>query len=164
LTLVALLPAQKSGSGGASTSAGAGAVAGSGGADDRLARVMSRLQPVAALLDARGEAPASAGTVARAGRDVVAYPLAPGVRLLVRPDPTAEQVSGRAVGPGAAGDEEARLAGAAALLARLLPRATKSRSADRLAAELGEIGGTLEGSAAADSLSIGAELLAAHWE
>lgn len=60
--------------------------------------------------------------------------------------------------------EDGRLAGATSMLARLLPRETKTRTVQRLEAELRELGGHVDGLASVDSLGLRGDFLATRWE
>jgi zinc protease len=133
--------------------------------DDRTAKLATRLQAVAAASEARASAPVVGSQVLSSGRDVVVdYALPSGVRLLVLHDDAAEQLSVRAIWSGGVRFENERLSGATSLLARLLPRGTKTRSAARLASELGELAGNIDGIAGIDSLGLRGDFLASHWE
>jgi len=133
-------------------------------ADDRVPRLVARLRATVASAGAR--APVTAAKAARGAdvRNVETYRLPSGVRLLILPDDTADQVSVRAVWPGGARIEDAHLTGAASLLARLLVRGTKTRAPEQLAAELADVGGRLEGFAGLDVLGVRSEFLASRWE
>jgi zinc protease len=128
--------------------------------------VMARLERVLAACEQRAPAPLPTrrASAAAVGQDDLEYRLTSGVRLLVIPDDTATQVSLRAVWSGGARTEDARLAGASALLARLLPLGTRSRRAEPLASEMTEIAGNLAGIAGADVFGLRADFLATRWE
>ena len=128
--------------------------------------VMARLERVLAACEQRAPAPLPTrrASAAAVGQDDLEYRLTSGVRLLVIPDDTATQVSLRAVWSGGARTEDARLAGASALLARLLPLGTRSRRAEPLASEMTEIAGNLAGIAGPDVFGLRADFLATRWE
>jgi predicted Zn-dependent peptidase len=132
--------------------------------DQRAPRLLARLQ--AAVAAAGSRAPMRAAKAARGAdvRNVETYRLPSGVRLLILPDDTADQVSVRAVWPGGARLEDGHLTGAASLIARLLARGTKTRAPEQLAAELADAGGHLEGFAGQDFLGVRSEFLASRWE
>jgi len=146
--------------------------------DDRAAKLIPRLRAVAAGAEEAtghlapnvegGASPSGPGSGSAAlggsGRDGVEYLLPSGVRLLVLRDDTAPQLSVRAVWPGGLRTEDARLAGATSLLARLLPRATKTRGPEALTEDLAEVGGRLDGVAGVDSLALRGDFLGSHWE
>jgi len=132
--------------------------------DDRVPRLTARLQ--ATLAGAGTRAPVASAKAARGAdvRNIETYRLPSGVRLLILPDDTADQVSVRAVWPGGARIEDRHLTGAASLIARLLVRGTKTRAPEQLAAELADVGGRLEGFAGQDVLGLRSEFLASRWE
>lgn len=132
--------------------------------DDRAPRLLARLR--ATVAGAGGRAPVTAAKAARGAdvRNIETYRLPSGVRLLILPDDTADQVAVRAVWPGGARIEDAHLTGAASLLARLLVRGTKTRAPEQLGAELADVGGRLEGFAGMDVLGLRGEFLASRWE
>ncbi|MEO5769212.1 MAG: insulinase family protein, partial [Polyangia bacterium] len=133
--------------------------------DDRAASLLPRLRAVASAPTAPESGPmVSTTAVAASGRDVMEYLLPSGVRLLVLRDDTAPQLSVRAAWPGGARVQDARLAGASSLMARLFARATKTRPADVLANELAEVAGTIDGAAGIDSLTVRGDFLASRWE
>lgn len=133
-------------------------------ADDRGPRLVARLRATVAGAGAR--APVAAAKAARGAdvRNIETFRLPSGVRLLILPDDTADQVSVRAVWSGGARIEDAHLTGAASLIARLLARGTKTRAPEQLAAELADVGGRLEGFAGLDVLGVRSEFLASRWE
>lgn len=140
----------------------------SGRGGERIAQLSARLQGIVDACERQVAVPppsrralTSASTV---GRDFVDYRLPAGVRLLVVPDDTASQVAVRALWPGGSRIDDARLAGASALIARLLPLGTRSGGASSLDAELTSIAGTMEGIAGADVLGLRADFLASRWE
>ena len=132
--------------------------------DERAPRLVARLRATVANAGAR--APVTAAKAARGAdvRNIETYRLPSGVRLLILPDDTADQVSVRAVWPGGARIEDAHLTGAASLIARLLVRGTKTRAPEQLAGELADVGGRLEGFAGLDVLGVRSEFLASRWE
>lgn len=135
-----------------------------GRGDDRVSALAARLR--ATVAEAGARAPVTAAKAARGAdvRNIETYRLPSGVRLLILPDDTADQVSVRAVWPGGARIEDAHLTGAASLIARLLVRGTKTRAPEQLAAELADVGGRLEGFAGLDVLGLRGEFLASRWE
>lgn len=86
-----------------------------------------------------------------------------GMVVLVRRDPEAHLVAVRAAWAGGVRLEDARTAGGAALLARLLPRGCGKRRAAEVAARLDELGGSMEGVAGRNSFGLSAEVLAEAW-
>jgi len=134
------------------------------GADDRAPRLLARLRTTVASAGAHASMVAAKAARGADLRDIATYRLPSGVRLLILPDDTADQVSVRAVWAGGARIEDAHLTGAASLIARLLVRGTKTRAPEQLAAELGDVGGRLEGFAGLDALGLRSEFLASRWE
>ncbi len=132
--------------------------------DDRAGKLLPRLRAVAAATETPATNVVAAGPASSSGRDLADYSLPSGVRLLVLRDDTAPQLSVRAVWSGGLRLEDDRLAGASSLLARLLPRATKTRGPETLAKDLADIAGSLDGVAGIDSLALRGEFLASHWE
>lgn len=132
--------------------------------DNRGPRLLARLRVTVAAAGTR--APMVAAKAARGAdvRNIETYRLPSGVRLLILPDDTADQVSVRAVWPGGARIEDAHLTGAASLIARLLVRGTKTRAPEQLSAALADAGGRLEGFAGLDVLGVRSEFLASRWE
>jgi zinc protease len=128
--------------------------------------VMARLGRVLAACEQKAPAPRPTGraSATAVGQDYVEYRLTSGVRLLVIPDDTATQVAVRALWSGGARTEDARLGGASALLARLLPLGTRSRRTEPMAAEMAEIAGSASGIAGADVFGLRADFLATRWE
>ncbi|HVZ74844.1 MAG TPA: pitrilysin family protein, partial [Polyangia bacterium] len=113
--------------------------------------------------EARQAAAAARATVSTAA-DVVRVALPRGPRVLVLRDRAAPAVSIVALWSGGVRFEDARTNGATTLLAALLPRATRTRDARRLAADLADVGGTLVGVAGRDELGLRLEVLAGNWE
>lgn len=133
-------------------------------AENKEAALTARLRAVVTAADARGPAKPSKVSPPSLVRDVVTYALPSGVRVLIFADDGADEVAVRAVWSGGVRVEDSRLAGATSLLARLLARATKTRSSEQLTAELADLGGRMEGFAGLDVLGVRGEFLAASWE
>ena len=89
--------------------------------------------------------------------------LANGMTVLVRRDPEAHLVAMRAAWAGGVRLEDDRTSGAAALLARVLPRGCGKRRAAELAQRLDELGGSLEGVAGRNSFGVSSEWLSDRW-
>jgi zinc protease len=135
-------------------------------ADGRIEQLTARLRVIARTCEQQMPipSPSKRASASAVGQDFVDYRLPSGIRLLVIPDDTAAQVSVRALWLGGSRMDDARLSGASALIARLLPRGTRSRGAAPLDAEMADIAGTLEGIAGADILGLRADFLASRWE
>jgi zinc protease len=131
-----------------------------GGRDDNPAAVKPRLE--AALRTAAGSVPPQAAPAVASG-DAVRMVTAGGVRVLVLRDVTSPLVSveaawiDRAETGGSADD-------AAPLLAALLGRGTRTRSAADVAAEMQALGGTLTGFTAPGTLGLRAVFFPRHLE
>lgn len=132
--------------------------------DDRSVRLRDRLRAAVTTVSARATTTTAKAERGADVRDVVTYILPSGVRLLILPDDAVEQVSVRAVWSGGVRIEDAHVSGAASLIARLLVRGTKTRTAERLEADLTDVGGHLEGFAGLDVLGLRGEFLASSWE
>jgi zinc protease len=132
--------------------------------EDRVPRLLARLRVAVTSVSARTATMTAKAARGADVRDVVTYLLPSGVRLLILSDDTADQISVRAVWSGGARIENTHLSGAASLIARLFVRGTKTRTADQLAAELGDVGGRLDGFAGLDILGLRADFLASRWE
>jgi zinc protease len=152
LTTAALVPQ----AGAAGTKKGAGTAA----ATDRLA---SRLEAVAAAAEARADR-RSPRPAPAAADEVVSVALPSGLRLLVLRDGTVPIVSVQAVWPGGLRNEDARTNGISNLLAAMLPRGTKSRTAEQIMTEVEGMAGGLQGFSGRNSLGLRAEFMSRHWE
>jgi zinc protease len=96
--------------------------------------------------------------------DVVRRVLPNGVRLLVRRDVTVPVVAMRAVWMGGQRWEDARTAGINNMLAALLVRGTKTRTAEELIKEIEGMAGALGGFSGRNSFGVRAEFMSRHWE
>ncbi len=118
-----------------------------------------------ALLAAATTAPppvADKAPAAPAG-DLVRVTTPAGVRVVVLRDPGAPSVVVEAAWAGGARAEDASSNGAAALIAALLDRGTRARSAAQIAADVRNLGGSLTGIADRHHLGLRAELLNSSW-
>jgi zinc protease len=111
-------------------------------------------------------APAAAATgpapAAPAG-DLVRVTTAAGVRVVVLRDPGAPSVAVEAAWAGGGRAEERASNGAAALIAVMLDRGTRARSATQIAADVRALGGSMSGIADRHHLGLRAEWLPATW-
>jgi zinc protease len=144
---------------------GVAAAAKGGVPGDLASRLTRALDAVAAGAEARADrraalAAASAGPAGGVARVV----LPSGVRVLVLRDPSVPVVSVEAVWPGGLRNEDARTNGVSSLLAAVLPRGTRGRSAEQIETEVEGMAGQLSGFAGRNALGLRAEVLAAHWE
>ena len=95
--------------------------------------------------------------------DLVRVTTPAGVRVVVLRDPGAPSVAVEAAWAGGGRAEDAASNGAAALIAALLDRGTRSRSATQIANDMRALGGSLAGVADRNHLGLRAELLPASW-
>lgn len=132
---------------------------------ERLLR--GTVERVERQLDLRraGRAPSApgAGAPEPAGA-VLEHRLASGARLLIVPDRSVPLLALRAAFPGGLRNEDERSAGADLLLARLLTRGTRVRSAEQLAREVEALGGSIGGFSGPSSFGLRAEVLGPAWE
>jgi zinc protease len=113
---------------------------------------------------------ASAPVVAAAGTapsapagDLVRVTTAAGVRVVVLRDPGAPSVAVQATWAGGGRAEERASNGAAALIAAMLDRGTRARSAAQITADVRGLGGSMSGIADRHHLGLRAEWLPATW-
>jgi zinc protease len=130
--------------------------------DERAAALSARLREVAVGSERRADArrraaPPSAVTAAA---DVVRVVLPAGPRVLVLRDPTVPAVWVEALWAGGLRAEDARSNGVTSVQAATLTRGTRTRPAERVAADAAALGGALEGVAGPDELGLRAEFLA----
>ena len=90
--------------------------------------------------------------------------LANGMTLIVRRDPSVPVVAMRAVWRGGQRIEDAKLAGASTLLARLITRGCGKLDAPAVADRIDRLGGSLGGVAGRNSFGVAAEWLARSWQ
>jgi zinc protease len=104
-----------------------------------------------------------AAAPAQVGGDVVRAITSSGLRILVLRDRGAPMVAVEAAWAGGARVEDAGSNGAGALIAALLDRGTRTRSAAQIGAEVGALGGRLGGFSDRSHLGLRAELLPGGW-
>jgi zinc protease len=123
-----------------------------------------RLETMLAETDARAERQRVAEVPVDLSGDVVRFVAPSGVRILVLRDASAPSVTVEAAWAGGARAEDAASDGAAAFIAALLARGTRTRSATEIAAETQALGGSLSGFSDGSHLGLRAELLSSGWE
>ncbi len=122
----------------------------------------ARLEAIVAGAGARGDRRAGAAP-AEVGGDVVRAVAPSGLRILVLRDRAAPMVAVEAGWAGGARAEDAGSNGAGALIAALLDRGTRTRSAAQVTAELQALGGALTGFSDRNHLGVRAEFLPGTW-
>jgi zinc protease len=130
--------------------------------EERSAALSARLREVAVGSERRADARRRAAPPAAvtASSDVVRVVLPAGPRVLVLRDPTVPAVWIEALWAGGLRAEDPRSNGVTALQAATLTRGTRTRPAERVAADAAALGGALEGVAGPDELGLRAEFLA----
>lgn len=118
-----------------------------------------------ALLAASATAPAPVAGKAPAAPagDLVRVTTPSGVRVVVLRDPGAPSVAVEAAWAGGGRAEDAASNGAAALIAALLDRGTRARSAAQIAGDMRNLGASLAGVSDRNHLGLRAELLPTTW-
>jgi zinc protease len=128
------------------------------------AKLIARLEGVSAVAETRADRRAAKTVTAPTTDEVVRVVLPSGLRLLVLRDASVPVVSLQAVWPGGLRYEDARSNGISNLLATMLPRGTKSRSAEQIMTEVEGMAGGLSGFSGRNSFGVRAEFLSKHWE
>jgi zinc protease len=123
----------------------------------------ARLEALVTTAGTRTERPAVAAAPAEVGGDVVRAVAPSGLRILALRDRSAPLVAVEAAWAGGARAEDAGSNGAGALIAALLDRGTRTRSATQIAAEARALGGTLTGFSDRNHLGLRAEFLPGDW-
>jgi zinc protease len=95
---------------------------------------------------------------------VVRHVFPSGLRLLVMRDSSVPIVAVRATWVGGLRYEDPRTNGISNMVASLLTRGTKSRSAEQIMTEVESMAGNLSGYSGRNSLGLQAEFLSRHWE
>jgi zinc protease len=131
---------------------------------DLPVRLDARLHEVLATAERRADQRSAQAEQPPSVEDVVRFVLPSGLRVLVLRDGTVPLVSVEAIWPGGLRHEDARTNGISALLAGLLPRGTKTRTAEQIASDLEGMAGTMSGFAGRNSLGLRAEFLSRSWE
>jgi len=132
--------------------------------DGALSAVASRLEAVVAAAEKRADRRAVKAPAAPVVADVVRTVLPSGMRILVLRDSTVPLVSVQATWPGGLRYEDSRSNGITNLLAALMVRGTKTRSAEQIMHEIEGAAGSLGGFAGRNSFGLRAEFLSKHWE
>jgi zinc protease len=132
--------------------------------DGALALLAGKLDAVVAAAEKRADRRAAKAPAAPAVADVVRTVLPSGMRVLVLRDSTVPLVSVQATWPGGLRNEDVRSNGISNLLAALMVRGTKTRSAEQIMHEVETAAGTLGGFAGRNSFGLRAEFLSKHWE
>jgi zinc protease len=125
----------------------------------------ARLEAIVAGAGARHDKAPLGATVARGegGGDVVRAVAPSGLRILVLRDRAASMVAVEAAWAGGARAEDAASNGAGALIAALLDRGTRTRTAPQIAAEVQGLGGALAGFSDRSHFGLRGEFLPATW-
>jgi zinc protease len=123
----------------------------------------ARLEAIVAGTPARNDRPRVAARPSSSGGDVVRAVAPSGLRILVLRDRAAPMVAVEAAWAGGARAEDAGSNGAGALIAALLDRGTRTRSAAQLSADLQALGGPLTGFSDRNHLGLRAEFLPGAW-
>jgi zinc protease len=131
------------------------------GRDETVAALSPRLNAIMAAAPALAERHATPSAPAVGAGEAVRFVTPAGVRVLVLPDGSAPLVSVQAAWTDRP-DAPAGVADDARLIAAVLERGTRTRSASDVAAEARAIGGTLKGFAAAGTLGLRADFLPRH--
>jgi zinc protease len=132
---------------------------------ERAARAAERLRPVLAGAEVRANRRWARPAVgASAGDKVVRHVLPSGLRALVLRDPSVPVVAVRATWMGGLRFEEPSSAGISNMVASLLTRGTRNRSAEAIIKEVEAMAGSLSGYAGRNSLGLQAEFLSRHWD
>jgi zinc protease len=132
---------------------------------EKADKTVARLRAVAEAAEARVAARHAriAATPATVDR-VVRHVFPSGLRLLVMRDHSVPIVAVRATWVGGLRYEDARTNGVSNMVAALLTRGTKSRSAEQIMTEVESMAGNLSGYSGRNSLGVQAEFLSRHWE
>lgn len=133
---------------------------------DRGARAQAQLEKIVANATARADrrfesAPVPAASAVDAVTRVV---LPGGLRLLVMRDPSVPIVAVRAAWPGGLRYEDPASNGISNLLAALLSRGTKTRSAEDISNAVESMAGSLSGFSGRNSLGLQGEFLSRHFD
>ncbi len=126
---------------------------------------LARLEALVGGAAARNDKPPPGAAVAQGegGGDVVRAVTPSGVRILVLRDRAAPMVAVEAAWAGGARAEDAVSNGAGALIAALLDRGTRTRTAPQIAAEVQALGGTLAGFADRSHFGLRGQFLPGSW-
>ena len=128
-----------------------------------VAAETARFQAIVDGAATRGEPPRVAATPVEGSGDVVRVVTPAGLRILVLRDRGAPMVTAEATWAGGARAEDAGSNGAGALIATLLTRGTRARSALQIEGDAETIGGKLTGFSDRDHLGLRAEFLPGVW-
>jgi zinc protease len=125
----------------------------------------ARLEAIVTGAAARNEKPPAGAALAsgEGGGDVVRAVAPSGVRILVLRDRAAPIVAVEAAWAGGARAEDAASSGAGALIAALLDRGTRTRTAPQIAAEVQSLGGALAGFSDRNHFGLRGQFLPGTW-
>ncbi|HXU83481.1 MAG TPA: pitrilysin family protein [Polyangia bacterium] len=132
---------------------------------EKAEKTGAKLRAVAEAAEARATARHARAAATPASSDkVVRHVFPSGLKLLVMRDVSVPIVAVRATWVGGLRYEDARSNGISNMVASLLTRGTKSRSAEQIMTEVESMAGNLSGYSGRNSLGVQAEFLARHWE
>jgi zinc protease len=134
-----------------------------GGRGRSPATEAARFEAMVSGAAGRSDGRPAAAAPTEVGGDVVRAVTPSGLRILVLRDRGAPLVAIEAAWSGGARAEDAGSNGAGALIAALLDRGTRTRSADQIGADARALGGTLAGFSDRSHLGMRAEFLPAGW-
>jgi len=138
-----------------------------GGSDEdakNVSRLTAKLSEVVAESGKRAVARSRKVVASRPEDNVVRHVFPNGMRVLMLRDRSVPIVAMRAMWVGGLRLEDTRNNGVSNLIATLLNRGTKSRTAEQISAEVDGLAGSLSGYAGRNSIGVQAEFLSRHWE
>jgi zinc protease len=131
---------------------------------EKADKAAARLRAVAEAAESRADGRASKPVAAAPVDRVVRHVFPSGLKLLVLRDASVPIVAVRATWVGGLRYEDARSNGISNMLAALLTRGTKTRSAEQIMTEVESTAGNISGYSGRNSLGLQAEFLSRHWE
>jgi zinc protease len=132
---------------------------------DKADKTAAKLKAVVVAAESRAATRHSRAAATPVTADkVVRHVFPSGLKLLVMRDSSVPIVAVRATWVGGLRYEDARSNGISNLVASLLTRGTKSRSAEQIMTEVESMAGNLSGYSGRNSLGVQAEFLSKHWE
>jgi zinc protease len=131
---------------------------------DKAEKSAARLRAVAQAAEARADGRAARPIAAPAVDRVVRHVFPSGLKLLVLRDGSVPIVAVRATWVGGLRYEDPRSNGISNMLAALITKGTKTRSAEQIMTEVESTAGNLSGYSGRNSLGLQSEFLSKHWE